>query len=70
MTLDDQYEEAEARFREIALKVRKPVLRPTGICYYCGEPVKGVFCDLDCGNAYEHEQRQLKQLLGRNECTS
>jgi hypothetical protein len=35
-----------------------PGLRPVGLCYYCGEEVKGDlrFCDKDCLSDWQHEQ--------------
>lgn len=60
-TLDDQAEAAEALHRAAALKFRKPQLQPIGYCYYCNEPVKGIFCDIECSKSYEHEQKLLRQ---------
>lgn len=55
--VDEANEEAD-RFRLLALRrqLSKP-LPITGACYYCGEPVGGLFCDIDCAKDYELEQR-------------
>ena len=38
-------------------------LHPKGTCYYCDEtvPAHALFCDADCRNDYDHEQRLLKR---------
>lgn len=45
---------------------REPVLPAIGVCHYCGEPVPGSakFCDKDCRDDHEREQRLLR-LNGR-----
>ena len=47
-----QLEEAE---RATAALFRKPVLKRTGRCYNCGEPVQpqALFCDADCRTQHE-----------------
>ena len=47
-----QLEEAE---RTTAALFRKPVLKRTGRCYNCGEPVQpaALFCDADCRTQHE-----------------
>lgn len=34
---------------------------PKGRCNYCGEAVNDTFCDIDCRNDYEREQRIMQQ---------
>ncbi len=60
MTIDDLAEAAEARFRAAALSERKPELKAKGTCYYCDAKIDGIFCDGDCREAYEFEERQRK----------
>ena len=47
-----QLEEAE---RAAAALFRKPVLKRTGRCYNCGEPVppEALFCDGECRQQHE-----------------
>lgn len=60
---DDQIEKA---LQSYINKARKNTgLIPTGVCYYCQEPVRpcALFCDgQDCRNDYDYE----KKLRQRN----
>lgn len=40
-----------------------PKLQPNGLCYYCESHVEGekLFCDKDCADDYEKEQRLRKR---------
>lgn len=59
----DRAQMMEEKEREAALLLRKPVLKPVGVCWNCGEPVSGttLFCDIDCRNDYEKEQEAKKR---------
>lgn len=59
----DRAQMMEEKEREAALLLRKPVLKPVGVCWYCGEPVhsESLFCDIDCRNDYEKEQEAKKR---------
>ena len=50
-----QLEEAE---RASAALHRKPTMRRTGRCHYCGEGVQpqALFCDADCRDGHAAEQ--------------
>ena len=62
MSFDDRAEETEQLLRTAALSIRKPVLKPVGQCYNCGEMVIGVFCDKDCADDFEHRETFNKGL--------
>lgn len=51
----DRAQAREAQDRALALAVRKPQLKPCGVCYNCNELVSGnaEFCDSDCRADYE-----------------
>ncbi len=56
----DQAQDINERHTEESLKVRKPAGPPEcGICHYCEEPIiMGRWCDTDCRDAWEAEQKQ------------
>lgn len=58
MTIDDQAEAAEQRFRDAALAVRKPTLIACGQCHFCAEPLRSglLFCGAECRDDFEYEQ--------------
>lgn len=60
----DKAQELEQKHREAALSRAKGKqrLKATGFCYYCNSDVlKGyTFCDAECRDDYEKEQRLLK----------
>ncbi|ADE12156.1 hypothetical protein [Sideroxydans lithotrophicus] len=57
MSLDDLAEQAEQRFRDLALATKLPELKPTGNCYNCSEPIaQGVYCNADCRD--DHVRRE------------
>lgn len=51
-----------------SLSYRKPMLRPAGSCFYCGENLgRGLlFCSPDCAQDYEHEEK-MRQIIGRTQ---
>lgn len=57
MSLDDQAEQAEQLFRDMALKQKQPELKFCGACYNCSETLEqGIFCDADCRDDYTKRQ--------------
>lgn len=69
----DDADRAEARIEETLSDALEEVHRAmhrampaVGACHYCGEPLGagGRFCDADCRDAYEHEQR-MRLIAGR-----
>lgn len=43
---------------------QQPELPVTGFCYYCAEPLNGLrFCDADCRDLFEKEQRLIKHRV-------
>ena len=63
----DRASDAEARDRELAIKTQKEraardTLIPTGRCYFCEGDISAgrLFCDGDCRDDYELEQRRSK----------
>ena len=60
MSIDDQASDAEERFREAALKARKPVLPANGHCYNCSDETHGVFCSAACREDYELREKQRR----------
>lgn len=62
----ERAQEREAKYRELCLAQRKPVLIPCGVCYNCAEPVAGLaeFCDADCREDYE-QRESAKARAGR-----
>jgi hypothetical protein len=56
--LFDMASDREQLDRDLALKVRKPVLMHCGRCHYCNESVGGnlFFCCADCRDDYEIQQ--------------
>ena len=59
----DQATEREEKDRELAIALQRrkaAVLPDVGHCYYCGEATRPGqrFCDADCRDGYEFEQRQ------------
>ncbi len=56
----DQANELAERERTAMAQVRKPVLPRTGTCHACGEDVspEALFCDADCRDLWELQQRQ------------
>ena len=49
------------QIREVQRKAREEHLEPTGYCHNCGEPCKGLFCDKECRDDYEHYIAALKR---------
>ena len=47
----------EERDREIALKMRKPILPNVYACYNCGEDCEGIFCSPECRDDYMQRER-------------
>ena len=62
MNLDDEATGAEEFQRDIALKVRRPVLPKLGICYECSEPLPmtDTFCDFECQRIYLRREENKK----------
>lgn len=62
----DKSQDAEDAFFRAALTAKRPEgPPPTGFCYYCGEPLTNRqrrFCDADCRDDYEREQRRNATL--------
>ena len=57
MSLDDRAEEAEQRFRDMAIATKRPELKHCGACYNCSEPLsQGVFCDSNCRDDYDKRE--------------
>lgn len=62
----DMASERETRDRELAIKLQlastAPVLRRTGRCHNCDEPLTtgGLFCDADCSADHELRQRAAR----------
>lgn len=68
MTLDDQAEAAEQRYRDAALAMRKPILLARGRCHYCEERVHAgeLFCRPDVGASCRDDFEALKAAQHRN----
>ena len=63
----DRAQDLQLQMNELALrKPKTPTLAPIGICYYCSEAVPGqqLFCDSECGEGWEEEQRAKKRNSG------
>ena len=62
MNLDDQATCAEEFNRDIALKIRRPVLPKVGACYNCESilPMTDNFCDFDCQQDYLRREENKK----------
>ena len=62
MNLDDQATGAEEFNRDIALKIRRPVLLKVGACYNCESilPMTDTFCDFDCQHDYLRREENKK----------
>lgn len=61
----DQASEREDKDREEAIRVARrkaTVLPDIGACYFCDSPTADGrrFCDADCRDGYEFEQRQRR----------
>lgn len=58
--VDDMIDDTTELFLRAAISERKPVLKSTGFCYNCLEPIdEGVYCDADC--ATDHEKRETRR---------
>lgn len=58
----EQYQadmEAERRYR-----ASRHTLSHTGACRYCGEALPGAlrFCDVDCRDAWDHDQKRMRRV--------
>lgn len=51
---DDEIEQTLQR----ALRARAPELVPRGTCHNCDQPVRRLFCDLDCRDDWERRARR------------
>ena len=63
----DRAQDLQLQMNELALRRPKlPTLQPIGICYYCSEAVPGkqLFCDAECCEGWEAEQRAKKRNGG------
>lgn len=45
------------------IRSKRVVPTKTGYCAYCGEPCADKFCDVDCLNDWEREQK-MKMIRG------
>lgn len=62
--VDDANALAELQLRVAMNGRERPVMRRfTGCCYWCRDPVAApkVFCDADCRDDFEREQRRTKR---------
>ena len=62
MNLDDEATNTEELQRNIALKIRRPVLAKIGACYNCSDPLPMTdnFCDFDCQQDYLRRTENMK----------
>jgi len=63
----DRAGEVIERFEAAAIAAIPTTLKtvlPVGRCYYCAKEVEDdlTFCDRDCRDDWEHEQRRRKEL--------
>jgi hypothetical protein len=65
MDIIDQANDVAEQMLRAQLTIRKPSsLLPAGACHYCDEPLKNMnqlFCDADCREDHENEDRLRKQ---------
>lgn len=53
--------EIESKLEEHRLRAAESSLKFNGFCYYCKHPLKeSNFCDEDCRDDYEYEQKRKK----------
>lgn len=67
MEVIDKAQENEQLFTELALKnAKQQTLTANGRCHYCEETIdEGLrFCDVDCRDDYDREQRILRRRNG------
>jgi len=64
MDISDQATRREEEFTAAALAVRKPAIKPVGVCHSCGEDVgeTKLFCDGDCRDDWQ----RIKSANERN----
>nr|DAH48058.1 MAG TPA: DNA-directed RNA polymerase subunit alpha [Caudoviricetes sp.] len=51
----------QTSIEEVRRKACDEKLPITGYCHNCGEPCKGLFCDAECRDDYEHYMAALKR---------
>lgn len=46
--------------RHNAMLFRKPEIKPTGFCYNCEDPIKGLFCNITCTEDWQKREDMSK----------
>ena len=63
MDLFDVAQEVERKHRELSISraMDLPKMKPTGSCRYCDEPTDRLFCNAECRDSFEFEERMLRR---------